>query len=186
MSEQAEITTFVCANCVRQGMTVTSVDRARPAVPDFNLPGRVQQVIVPCTGRLQPEHILRAFEAGSSIVSIIACQEDNCHHAEGSRRCSLRVEHVRSILREIGLSEERLLLFSLPGSASQDLGASAGKAVPPISADSLNAQVAIIRSQTIRAFQAYPSSPLQNAFAGISRGNLSETDMAVSEGDSNE
>ena len=103
ISEQSAITLFVCANCARPAQVSSSSGRTRPVVPDFNWPGPVKQVIVPCAGRLQPEHVLKAFESGSSVVSVVACQEDNCHHAEGSRRCEMRMEYIRSILKEIGL-----------------------------------------------------------------------------------
>jgi F420-non-reducing hydrogenase iron-sulfur subunit len=184
MSKPAEITVFVCTNCARPGTQSTSTNRTRPAVPDFNLPGRVQQIIVPCAGRLQPEHILRAFESGSCVVSIIACKEDNCHQAEGSRRCSLRVEYIQSILREIGLGEERLLMFHLPGSASEDLEVSTGKKPAPGFEDSLKAQIENIRSQIIKVFQTHPSSPLQNSSPYTSEGKLMEGDLALIEGDS--
>lgn len=98
----SSVTVFVCANCARPGKELSSAGRARPAVPDFNWPGNFQQVVVPCTGRLQPEHVLRAFESGASIVSVIACEEDNCHYIEGSKRCARRVDYIRSILREMG------------------------------------------------------------------------------------
>jgi len=112
--DSTEVTVFVCANSARPGRKVTSAGRARPVVPDFKWPGRVRQIVIPCAGRLQPEHVLKAFESGSSVVSIIACQDDNCHFIEGSRRCALRVDYVRSILNEIGLGDERLLLSYLP------------------------------------------------------------------------
>ena len=126
--EQRAITVFVCANCARPGKAPSSSGRVRPVVPDFNWPSPFKQVVVPCTGRLQPEHVLKAFESGASVVSVVACQDDNCHYVEGSRRCTRRIDYIRSLLNEIGLGEERLLLFHLPGSASEDLAMSAGKA----------------------------------------------------------
>ncbi len=186
MSESTEITMFVCANCARPGTRLTSADRVRPTVPDFKLPARVQQIIVPCTGRLQPEHILRAFESGSSIVSIIACQEDNCHHAEGSRRCALRVGYLQTVLREIGLGGGRLLLSYLPGSASQDLSISTGKTVSPLLADSVDFQIAGIRARIIDAFETYPRSPLQQSFAATSPEDFVDEDLALNGGDGDE
>ena len=156
----AGITVFVCANCARPGKELTSANRSRSVVPEFNWPGKTQQIIVPCTGRLQPENILKAFEAGASIVSVVACQEDNCHHIEGSRRCALRVEYLRSVLKEIGLGEERLLLSYLPGSASEDLALAAGKIAPESHQDLLNAQVAAIRDHVVGAFRDLPPNPL--------------------------
>jgi coenzyme F420-reducing hydrogenase delta subunit len=159
--ESSVLTAFVCANCARSGRQPASAGLVRPVVPEFDWPGRVHQVLVPCTGRLQPENVLRAFEAGSSIVAVVACREDNCHYMEGSRRCTRRIEHIRSILREIGLEEGRLLLFRLPGSACEDLAVAGGKKGSRNGSDSLEAQILEIRHEAARAFRLYPPSPLQ-------------------------
>ena len=164
MSQESSIlTAFVCANCARSGQQPASAGPVRPSIPEFDWPGRVRQVLVPCTGRLQPENVLRAFEAGSSIVAVVACREDNCHYMEGSRRCSRRIEYIRSILKEIGLEEGRLLFFHLPGSASEDLAAAAGKNGSTHGSGSVEAQILEIQREAREAFRLYPQSPLQNA-----------------------
>jgi coenzyme F420-reducing hydrogenase delta subunit len=161
MPDAAGVTVFVCANCARPPKETTSAKRAQPVVPDLHLPGRVRRVIVPCTGRLQPEHVLKAFEAGSSVVSVIACQDDNCRYIEGSRRCARRVDYIRSILKEIGLGDERLLFSYLPGSAMEDLALATGEAPGNNLSDSLEAQIAAIRDSVIQALRTNPPSPLQ-------------------------
>jgi F420-non-reducing hydrogenase iron-sulfur subunit len=176
--DSTKLTLFVCANCARAGKALTSAGRARPVVPNLELPGQVQSMVVPCAGRLQPEHILKAFEAGSSVVSIVACQEDNCHYAEGSRRGALRVEFVQSILKEIGLGEGRLLLFHLPGSALEDLNMAAGKSGGSTDTDSMNAQVAAIRDRIIETLHAHPPSPLQPSSLAESQESYEE-EMAL-------
>jgi coenzyme F420-reducing hydrogenase delta subunit len=179
------MTVFVCANCARPGKETTSANRTRSDVPEFDWPSKTQQIIVPCTGRLQPEHVLRAFEAGSSIVSVIACQDDNCHFIEGSRRCALRVEYLRSILKDIGLGEERLLLSYLPGSASEDLAMAANGATSKCNPESWNAQVAAIRDHVISMLRDLPPNPLQQSSPDKSNGNSSWQD-AFSEDDDDE
>ena len=104
------VSVFVCANCARPGKISTSAGRAKPTLPDFKWPFPVEQVVVPCAGRIQPEHLLKTFEAGADLALIVACESDNCHYIEGSKRCDRRVEFVRSLLKEIGLGDERLLL----------------------------------------------------------------------------
>jgi F420-non-reducing hydrogenase iron-sulfur subunit len=158
----SSVTVFVCANCARPGKELSSAGRARPDVPDFGWPGKFTQVVIPCTGRLQPEHVLRAFESGSSMVLVVACREDNCHYTEGSRRCTRRVDYVRSILKEIGLGEERLQLSYLPGSAKDDLALAAHKPVHVNGSESVNAQIAAIREQAIQSLQSFPPNPLQS------------------------
>jgi F420-non-reducing hydrogenase iron-sulfur subunit len=173
--EQRAIAVFVCANCARQGKAPSSSGRSRPVVPDFNWPIPFKQVVVPCTGRLQPEHVLKAFESGASVVSVIACQDDNCHYVEGSPRCTRRIDYIRSLLNEIGLGEERLLLFHLPGSASEDLAMSAGKASSKEDQDSINDQIAAIRKRAIEVLGSHPPNPLQGSGGLNGDFNLEET-----------
>lgn len=182
----AGVTVFVCANCARPPKETTSAKRARPMVPDLHLPGTVRQVIVPCTGRLQPEHVLKAFETGSSVVSVIACQDDNCHYIEGSRRCARRVDYIRSILKEIGLGDERLLLSYLPGSAMEDLALATGEDSGKNLSDPLEAQVAAIRDQVIQALRTNPPNPLQPPLPAMQTGDLSGKNTAFGEDDCDE
>jgi nicotinamide mononucleotide adenylyltransferase len=90
----------------------------------------VEEIAVACTGRLQPEHLLRAFEAGSDLVCVVACAEGNCHHLEGSRRAARRVTYVEGLLGQVGADPRRLMLMHLPGSAQEDMAAGLPGAVP--------------------------------------------------------
>ncbi len=115
------ITAFICANCSRSGRRPSSSNRPAPIHPDLGWTVPVRELLVPCAGRLQPEHLLKAFETGADIVCVIGCEKDNCHTLEGSRRCTRRVEYVRGLLDQIGIGQERLWLFGLPGSAREDM-----------------------------------------------------------------
>ncbi len=186
MPDSSWMTAFVCANCARPGRKPTSAGRERPVVPDFDWPVRAQQIIIPCAGRLQPEHVLKAFESGSSVVSVVACREDNCHYIEGSRRCALRVEYVQSILKEIGLGEGRLLLSHLPGSAFEDMALAGGDHTPPVQGDSLETQITAIRDRATEALQTHPPNPLQGLSQDMPVGDSSEEEMSYSEVGSDE
>ena len=141
-------------------------------MPDFRWPLSVQQVLLPCTGRLQPEHVLKAFESGADLVCAVGCQEDNCHYLEGSKRCARRVDHVRSILQEIGLGSERLVFFTLPGTAAEDLALGAGMPAPVATPPALSALIAAIRDQVLTTVAGLPPSALhalpEDAAAGDS------------------
>jgi hypothetical protein len=120
------------------------------------------------------------------VVSVVACQDDNCHYIEGSRRCARRVDYIRSILKEIGLGEERLLLSYLPGSAMEDLALTTGEAAGKNLSDALEAQVAAIRDQVIQAIQINPLSPLRHPFPDMQTGDLSMKTTAFGEDNSDE
>ena len=154
------VTAFVCANCARPGQAPDSAGWSRPIVPRFHWPFPVHEVLVPCAGRLQPEHVLKAFESGADVVCAVACREDNCHYLEGSGRCARRVEYLRGILDEVGLGGERLLLFHLPGTAAEDMALGAGGPVPLRTAEAGDALVAAIRDEVSLTLEGVTSNPL--------------------------
>jgi hypothetical protein len=102
--------------------------------------------------------VLKAFESGADLVCAIACQEDNCHYLEGSKRCARRMSYLRSVLRDTGLGGERLLLFSLPGTAAEDMALAAGR--PARAREDLDAQLSAVRDRVIQALKALPPNPL--------------------------
>ncbi len=166
----ASVTVFVCVNCSRPPQSPASTGRSKPAVPDFRWPVPVRQILVPCTGRLQPEHVLKTIEAGSDLVCAIACEEDNCHYLEGSKRCARRVSHLRTLLQEVGLGGERLMLFHLPGTAVEDMALAEGRPVPEGARRSSDGLAASIRDEVMRTLQGLPRSPLRRvpqAAAGL-------------------
>jgi hypothetical protein len=115
--------------------------------------------LIPCTGRLQPEHILKAFESGARLVCVVACSEDNCHHLEGSKRCARRVEYVRGILAEVGLGPERLVLCHLPGSAAEDMALAAGRPAPVPDPEASQARVAAVRADLLAVLDSLTPTP---------------------------
>jgi coenzyme F420-reducing hydrogenase delta subunit len=123
----------------------------------------VRQALVSCTGRLQPEHVLKAFEAGSEAVLMVACEDDNCHHLEGSKRCARRVAYIRSLLDEIGLGGERLLLFHLPGTAAEDMALGSGKTVEALTAAEVDTLAAAVRDVVLDILRDLPPNPLNEA-----------------------
>jgi len=109
----------VCVNCAREnGEGLRPWNTISGIFPPET---HVKEVIVPCTGRLQPEHLLRAIEAGADLICIVACEENNCHFLEGSTRARRRTQYVQQMLEEIEVGGERILLLHLPGSARQDM-----------------------------------------------------------------
>ena len=127
----------------------------------------MQEILVACTGRLQPEHVLKAFESGSDVVAMVACEEDNCHYVEGSKRCARRADYLRSILNAIALGGERLMLFHMPGTAAEDMALAAGRPAPTCDCEARNAQAAAIRERVVEALAALPPNPLHQAGAAV-------------------
>jgi hypothetical protein len=126
-------------------------------------PFHAREIAIPCSGKLQPEHILKAFEAGADLVCLIACEEDNCHYLEGSRRAGRRVEYVKGLLDEVGLGGERLLVFHLPGSAREDvaMGCGNGSAGGDEREEEIAGRLAAISQEVAAKLEMLGMSPLR-------------------------
>jgi coenzyme F420-reducing hydrogenase delta subunit len=76
-------------------------------------PNNVRVLKLPCTGKLEVNYLLTAFERGVDGVIVAGCLEGGCHFLEGNLRARRRVERTREILGEIGLEPERVEMFNL-------------------------------------------------------------------------
>jgi coenzyme F420-reducing hydrogenase delta subunit len=63
---------------------------------------------IPCSGRLEPVHLLRALEEFADIAYVITCPEGACRHFEGNFRAKKRVARTQEIIAGIGLEKERV------------------------------------------------------------------------------
>ncbi len=77
--------------------------------------------IVPvlCVAKVEPEHMLRAFEAGAEGVFIAGCGEQ-CSRENTARWVQQRVERVRDTLEQIGLQRERIQAIAPSDSGDLD------------------------------------------------------------------
>ena len=98
---EPELTAFTCIYCGSMAADTAGAMR-------LNYPANVKLFRFPCTGKVDIEYILKAFEEGADGVYIVACSIGNCHHIHGNVRATKRLEHARQILEEIGLEGERL------------------------------------------------------------------------------
>jgi len=76
-------------------------------------PANVRVLRLPCTGKVEIDHLLGAFERGADGVIVAGCLEGGCHFLEGNLRARRRVERAKQFLDEIGLAPERLEMFNL-------------------------------------------------------------------------
>jgi coenzyme F420-reducing hydrogenase delta subunit len=76
-------------------------------------PTNVKIIRVPCTGKVDAIHLLRAIQMGADGVYVVGCLEGTCHYNEGNFRARERVEYVRSLLEEIGIEGDRVRMYNL-------------------------------------------------------------------------
>ena len=108
-NSDCEILAFCCHFCAYAAADLAGARR-------MQYPANVRIVHVPCTGKVEVEHLLAAFERGIDGVLVAGCLEGGCHFVEGNLRAKRRVEAGRRTLDEIGLGRERLRMVNLSAS----------------------------------------------------------------------
>ena len=76
-------------------------------------PPNVKIIRVPCSGKIDTLHLLKAFENGADGVYVAGCLEGDCHFKSGNVRAAKRVAQVRRLLDEIGIGGERVEMVNL-------------------------------------------------------------------------
>jgi len=74
-------------------------------------PPEIRIMMVPCTGRVDILHILKAFELGFDTVFLSGCHEGDCHYLAGNIRAKKRVSKLKKDLAALGIEPERLEMF---------------------------------------------------------------------------
>jgi F420-non-reducing hydrogenase iron-sulfur subunit len=103
---QPQIIAFCCNYCAYAAADLAGARR-------MQYPPNVRVVHLPCTGKLEIEHILAAFEKGIDGVLVAGCLEGGCHFQEGNLRARRRTDRIRDLLDEIGVGRERLKMVNL-------------------------------------------------------------------------
>lgn len=76
-------------------------------------PPNVKIVRVPCTGKVDVIHIMRAFQKGADGVYVAGCLEGDCHFKNGNIKALKRVEYAKKLLDEVGIGGDRLEMINM-------------------------------------------------------------------------
>ena len=92
---------FYCQNTPESGETVRQALEKEYA-------SRLRLFPIPCSGRLNPLHLLKALEAFADAAYVIACPEGACRYFEGNHRARKRVDWTAQTIAQIGLEKDRV------------------------------------------------------------------------------
>jgi len=79
----------------------------------LSYPTNVRIVKLPCSGRVDIIHLMKAMEGGADGVYVAGCLEGDCHYQAGNLRAKKRVAFVRELLDKIGIGGERVAMYNL-------------------------------------------------------------------------
>ena len=103
---QPRIVGFCCKYCAYAAADLAGSMR-------LSYPASIKIIQVPCTGRVDVIHVLRALEEGADGVMIAGCLEGECHFLEGNLKARKRITQVKTLLKRIGMDPDRVEMFNL-------------------------------------------------------------------------
>ena len=78
-----------------------------PATTGSQYPADVKIIRVPCSCRVNPMFILRAFQRGADGVILCGCHPGDCHYTSGNYYTRRRMALLFSMLDYLGIERER-------------------------------------------------------------------------------
>ena len=99
----SKIVAFCCNWCSYAGADLAGVSR-------MQYPANARVIRVMCTGRLEPEFILRAFELGADGVLVAGCHIGDCHYVSGNEKAEEKIAMTAELLDVLGIDRKRLRL----------------------------------------------------------------------------
>jgi coenzyme F420-reducing hydrogenase delta subunit len=102
-SVSPDVIVYFCTNCIPEG----------GRLPRQWMHDGMHVVVreVPCSGKIDGQYLLHAFEGQARGVCVVACPRGECQLAEGNYRAEVRVRTMQRLLAEVGIQPERLELI---------------------------------------------------------------------------
>lgn len=97
------IIAFCCNWCSYTGADLAGTNR-------IEYPADVKIVRVPCSGRINPLFVLRAYQRGADGVIINGCHPGDCHYTTGNFYARRRMTLMFSLLDYLGIDRNRTVL----------------------------------------------------------------------------
>jgi coenzyme F420-reducing hydrogenase delta subunit len=106
MGKDIGIVAFCCHYCAFAAADLAGSMR-------LQYPSSIRIIRLPCTGKLEVNYIMNAFERGADGVLVAGCLEGGCHFLEGNLRAKKRVLRAKELLAEAGIEPDRLEMYNL-------------------------------------------------------------------------
>ena len=104
---EPEVVAFCCHYCAYTAADMAGSKR-------LSYPPNVKVIRVPCTGKVDAIHIMKALLKGADGVYVAGCLEGDCHFKNGNIRAAHRVAYVKKMLNDIGWDGERVEMITMP------------------------------------------------------------------------
>ncbi len=103
MSWEPKIVGFLCNWCSYRGADLAGISR-------LHFAPNVKVIRVPCSTRVEPAFVVKAFQSGADGVLILGCHPGDCHYIEGNYKTMRRIPLLKKMLAQFGVEDERVRL----------------------------------------------------------------------------
>lgn len=84
-----------------------------------DIPYNIRIVRVMCSGRVDPQFVLKGFKEGADGILILGCHPGDCHYKEGNYKALRRMKMLSKLLEQFGIEKERLKIDWVSASESE-------------------------------------------------------------------
>ncbi|MBI9106016.1 MAG: hydrogenase iron-sulfur subunit [Spirochaetales bacterium] len=122
---EPKIVAFLCNWCSYAGADLAGVSRIQYG-PNIRI------IRVPCSGRINPLYILKAFQNGADGVLVSGCHPGDCHYISGNLVARRKFTLLKNFLVYTGLEPERIQFSWVSASEGQRFAALMDKVIADV------------------------------------------------------
>lgn len=112
-SWEPRIVAFLCRWCSYAGADLAGVSR-------ISYPPTTRVILVPCSSRISPYHILKALIEGADGVLVSGCHPGDCHYLTGNLLARRRFILLKRLLAYLGIEEARVKFSWISASEGEE------------------------------------------------------------------
>jgi len=109
---EPHIAAFVCNWCTYTGADLAGTSRLQMA-------SNVRIIRLPCTGRIDPLFIIKAFERGADGVIVSGCHPADCHYTAGNYHARRKFTLFNDFIGFLGIDPRRITFSWVSASEGQ-------------------------------------------------------------------
>lgn len=98
---EPKIVSFLCNWCSYAGADLAGTSR-------MQYPQNIRIIRVPCSGRVDPLFVVKAFLDGADGVMVLGCHPGDCHYQQGNYYAQRRYAIMHKLLDFTGIGFDRL------------------------------------------------------------------------------
>lgn len=95
------IVAFLCNWCSYAGADLAGTSR-------LQYPPSIRVIRVPCSGRINPQYIIKALADGADGVMVSGCHPGDCHYISGNMYARRRFAVLKRLITLAGINPDRV------------------------------------------------------------------------------